>query len=407
MIVGAFISHNDDWILPHKLKVYSQFCDLICVLLDRSPQSIGICARFEKCRVIHVNSDPFDLGDRHDGPTWSEGKLRQSLWDWVASFNPEYVVLGDTDEIPSRGIVEFLGNVRRIGPDVNCWYAEWPQLMYDDSRWLSQTASPLYSTLKGLIVRYDASRPYVYDQGKRRHCRLEPSPVNQMRAVIDDCHKLSPVKLVHYRFANWTRWQAGEQSKLAAYQPWPPDDAAIDAVPADWIWRWNADDLIASMPDEVCVVGNGPCTGRGQQIDSHDYVIRLNNWRADGYEQHVGSKVDAWCCNCWDDIEPREWYGDMLCVHNMDQQPERITHWRSMYPHMHVPETNWLDDAREIKHRKPSTGLVLLRALAKAGKRVTAFGFDGLATGHYWDREHIHDHPPERDALRALPVNYQ
>jgi len=51
----------------------------------------------------------------------------------------------------------------------------------------------------------------------------------------------------------------------------------------------------------VAVVGNGPQQinkDTGKEIDSHDIVIRFNNYRIDGYEKDYGNRTDIWVRNC-------------------------------------------------------------------------------------------------------------
>lgn len=53
--------------------------------------------------------------------------------------------------------------------------------------------------------------------------------------------------------------------------------------------------LIANK--SIAIVGNGPSelyTNHGKDIDSHDIVIRMNNYRIDGYENDYGSRCDIW-----------------------------------------------------------------------------------------------------------------
>lgn len=47
----------------------------------------------------------------------------------------------------------------------------------------------------------------------------------------------------------------------------------------------------------IAIVGNGPQEiglSKGAEIDAHDVVVRLNNYRVNGYERDYGSKTDIW-----------------------------------------------------------------------------------------------------------------
>ena len=47
----------------------------------------------------------------------------------------------------------------------------------------------------------------------------------------------------------------------------------------------------------VAVIGNGPQEigkGCGEEIDSHDIIIRFNNFNIKGFEKDYGSKTDIW-----------------------------------------------------------------------------------------------------------------
>jgi len=403
MIVAAFISRDDDWILPHKLRVYSQFCDRVFVLLDRSPQSALICDRFAKVECRHYESADYPMGD--DGPRWDEGAMRQAVWDWAVECGPSYVVLGDTDEIPTPAIAWWLLDGMGSDAGVQCWYADWVNLIHDAGHAIGGASAWSYqrtdNNKKGLVVKYDPAREYRYRLGTR-HVRMEPSPLSENSTRHDNEHRIGPVPLVHYRWANWSRWCASEMSGLPAYQPWPPADSKIVEVPLHMLWRWDADKLIESLPDDVAVVGNGPCFGKGEQIDSHKCVIRFNNWNTDGNESDIGSRTDVWCTNTWDDVAMRDWSGDMLTVTTHDEDAARSNRWLGAYPHMHAPKVSWTDAARALKPIKPSTGLVLLHRLAQTNKRITAYGFDGLVGGHYGNPQHEHDHPQESRALASL-----
>lgn len=407
MNVATFIcgpDGADDCFLPHKLRVLSGFCDKICVVLDRSPQSETICQSFRKVEVRHVDSEAADIGVQHDGPTWSEGRLRQAAWDFAAESNPKYVVLGDSDEIPTPEMAWAM--IDGLDESVDCWLCDWPNLIHDAGHAIGGDQSAWSylakgSNKKGAVVRYVKGRDYRY-RDATRHVRIEPSPVNEGAAVFNATHRLAPFKLIHYRWAAWQRWRDSGMSRLPKYQPWPPDDAQIVPVPRAWLHLWDADNLINRLPESIAVVGNGPVHGMGAEIDAHECVIRFNNWRTKGHKQNVGSKTTVWCTNTWDDVHMRPWTGDMLTVTTDAEQYDRNSKWLGMYPHMHVPRWSWTDGARDIKPENPSTGLVLLHRLATAGKRIDAYGFTGLSGGHYWNPEHVHDHGTESAAMAML-----
>ena len=55
----------------------------------------------------------------------------------------------------------------------------------------------------------------------------------------------------------------------------------------------------------VAIVGNSPnLIGKnlGKKIDSHDYVVRFNNFRTENYEQDYGAKTNIWICCQANDI---------------------------------------------------------------------------------------------------------
>jgi hypothetical protein len=75
-----------------------------------------------------------------------------------------------------------------------------------------------------------------------------------------------------------------------------------------------------------------------------------------------------------------------------------------MYPDMAVPKESWIKPARELKGHNPTTGFTLLLRMLHHRIKFTAFGFDGLRSGHYWDRLHEHtgSHADELPGLLAL-----
>ena len=84
----------------------------------------------------------------------------------------------------------------------------------------------------------------------------------------------------------------------------------------------------------IAIVGNGPSEigkSKGKEIDSHDIVIRFNNYRTDGFEADYGSKTDIWARGSGgnDVIDRKQKY--QLVTWEAD-----YTHWRVLYDYLDI-----------------------------------------------------------------------
>jgi hypothetical protein len=397
-VVSVFHTRNDAWILPLKLHALTSFSDQVLVLADRSPAAETICRRFARVEVRRWENSQRVPDFGPDGALCEEGRMRQAAWDWAMQYGPDYVVLGDTDEIPTPDITAWLA----AGPDpvVDVWYADWVNLYGspfqhlggEDHAWSWENRQ---ANKKGMVVRVERGRRYTYDPQQTRHTRLEPNPLNRYRAVFTPRHRLLTMpKLLHYKWADLERWRENPQCQIAKYQH-AAEGAALRRTPPEWLWIVDADRLLAELPEPIAVVGNGTIHASGAEIDAHATVVRFNNWTTDGrLATDVGRRCDLWVTNCWPDIVRRPWPGRLLTTFTMAEQPEKVTAWLTAYPHLALPRVSWVDAARKIQRCKPSTGLVFVaRLLTRTPRpRVRLFGFDSFRTGHYWDAGHRHDH---------------
>lgn len=156
----------------------------------------------------------------------------------------------------------------------------------------------------------------------------------------------------------------------------------------------NTEQLLGSLHESIAVVGNGEVAdGMGAEIDSHESVIRMNNYVLDGHESRVGTKTTAWAVNAWWDVcyEPRGL--PVFTTHPPDYQDGRIDRWKEFQKCPHLLSLS--DPAlAESPLPRPSMGFSLLRILSGLGKKADVYGFDGFRTGHYWDADHLHGHDP-------------
>lgn len=84
----------------------------------------------------------------------------------------------------------------------------------------------------------------------------------------------------------------------------------------------------------IAIVGNGPSEigkSNGKEIDSHDIVIRFNNYRTDGFEADYGSKTDIWARGSGgnDVIDRKQKY--QLVTWEAD-----YSHWRVLYDYLDI-----------------------------------------------------------------------
>jgi hypothetical protein len=235
LIVHAFITRGDEWILARHLRAYSSFCDRIVAVVDRSSASEAICREFAKVEIIAWNGP--DLPDFNEhGVLMEEGAMRQAAWDAALRFDPSIVVFGDTDEIPTPDIAQWLA----AGPDHNVehWYADWVNLWGDErhaiggqgSAWSFQRAT---NNKKGLATRPIRGKTYRYRRDFQ-HVRMEPSPIYEGSTGVDAAHRIGPVKLVHYKYGS-PRWRENPMRDLPRFRAMT-DGAEIVDVPAGWLW---------------------------------------------------------------------------------------------------------------------------------------------------------------------------
>ena len=92
-----------------------------------------------------------------------------------------------------------------------------------------------------------------------------------------------------------------------------------------------------------------------------------------------------------------------MAIATLREQPA-VGRWLERYSDMAVPHESWIAEARALKGANPTTGLTLMVRMMRHGLKFTAFGFDGLRSGHYWDRDHVHtdSHGDELPALMEL-----
>ena len=168
----------------------------------------------------------------------------------------------------------------------------------------------------------------------------------------------------------------------------------------------KAEDVLLSLLQPIAIVGNGhPGRDMGTVIDRFPSVIRINNYKIDGFENLVGRKTSLRCTSGWEDIDV---YSTLTEI-----SPFRIDSLESACIEKYIvrggtsiitPETDVHILLPDIPN--PSTGLALVVLASALGIDTALFGFDGFSGGHYWepDTPIITTHSNiEREKLLKLP----
>jgi hypothetical protein len=155
----------------------------------------------------------------------------------------------------------------------------------------------------------------------------------------------------------------------------------------------SVQDLFSDLPETVLLVGNGKIDGKGELIDSYEFVIRFNDFQTEGYEGDVGTKVDAVSFHCSDFTFPHTQY----MLPNFQKYVNNV--------HLFTTSDLYGNSKREILHRQNKTILfnvthqyidvnngrltsgtsLALNLSVFFNRNVHLTGFDGNKTGHYYD----------------------
>ena len=93
-VISGITTKNDDWIIEKTLSVVNKFCDTIVVYDDGSTDKTE-----EICRSFSNVS--WYVRPSHDPLIREEAKQRLELIDILRKYESEYILLLDSDEIPT------------------------------------------------------------------------------------------------------------------------------------------------------------------------------------------------------------------------------------------------------------------------------------------------------------------
>ncbi len=168
----------------------------------------------------------------------------------------------------------------------------------------------------------------------------------------------------------------------------------------------STESLLLAFRQPIALVGNGQ-SGRelGAVIDRYPTVIRFNNFQLAGFSAVVGTRTTARAVNGWTDLDIR---AGEVAISPFTADALESTNLAAFRSESVVPVLHAETDIHALLPAvsKPSTGLALAALLSHLGLEADCFGFDGFASGHYWDAGatlHTTHSRSEAEQLLQLP----
>lgn len=166
------------------------------------------------------------------------------------------------------------------------------------------------------------------------------------------------------------------------------------------------------MKNKVLIIGNGPCifdSYRGKEIDDFEgRIIRINGYKIEGYEKHIGTKTDIFVIGQLDLKEQLQLQYDYILLYLSGLDGGRgLKRLQEISPHNEIK----LFPMKEIKKLKellllskriaPTTGLIAIHWFMRSDIDLYIHGFDFYETGHnYFSNDRNPDHSKCHNSIK-------
>lgn len=165
----------------------------------------------------------------------------------------------------------------------------------------------------------------------------------------------------------------------------------------------------------IVLVGNGNISDMGKEIDAFDHVVRFNEFKIDGYEEHVGTKTTVhFACSAFKGIRRHKdaqfmsghTRGFLTSFGKRSQREEELL--RREKEGFIYPETDYRTRF-PYHYELLSSGILCLLMLKECVPHQTVHlvGFDFFQTAHYFDGHHEHPKAHQKSANNERRWVYQ
>jgi hypothetical protein len=162
-----------------------------------------------------------------------------------------------------------------------------------------------------------------------------------------------------------------------------------------------------NKPLKVVVIGNGPSAlrcRRASMIQKADVVVRMNNFKTQGFERYIGSRTDIlFTCRLNEYLETLHQFPQVIISLLMNplegvEIPEKLLRSSNIVEVIDWPEILELTPILQLREDcYPSTGLICVIKMLRRFGHLYLLGFDNFVNGnrHYF-----------QEGTRAIPTRH-
>jgi hypothetical protein len=158
---------------------------------------------------------------------------------------------------------------------------------------------------------------------------------------------------------------------------------------------------------EILLIGNGPsCLDNeyGELIDSHDIVVRFNNFETESFEKFVGTKTNYWVKTIMSNKHDNAKFDKKFFVYPRVVSPGSVKINSLADEGYTIVPVDFYDEINKLINKPniwATTGLVMIYYFLTMGYDVKIHGFDFFKNGvHYYDDgSKMRGHKPDIEKL--------
>jgi glycosyltransferase involved in cell wall biosynthesis len=153
-LVAGIPTKNEEWIIKKTLDVLITFCDKIIILDDNSDDNTEfICSQYHN--VVFIKRDIIDICN-----TGMSATGKQELFNHMISYEPEYILMLDADEIPTPTFIPYFDNIYNNPSNIVGWRPVFINLFNDNKHYRVDS----FTTSHGINIDWN---PYSKDAWKK------------------------------------------------------------------------------------------------------------------------------------------------------------------------------------------------------------------------------------------------